>query len=69
MARPRAADDFATIRTRMEELRRERAQASASRPPDTEGTASSGRSLLRASDVRQRLEQERGPARRYVSGR
>ena len=25
-ARPRAADDFATIRARMEELRRERAQ-------------------------------------------
>ena len=28
MTRPRAADDFATIRARMEELRRERAQAS-----------------------------------------
>ena len=27
MTRPRAADDFATIRARMEELRRERAQA------------------------------------------
>jgi len=27
--RPRAADDFATIRSRMEELRRERAEASA----------------------------------------
>ena len=26
MTRPRAADDFATIRARMEELRRERAQ-------------------------------------------
>jgi hypothetical protein len=28
MTRPRAADDFAVIRTRLEELRRERAQAS-----------------------------------------
>jgi hypothetical protein len=27
MSRPRAADDFATIRTRMEELRREREAA------------------------------------------
>jgi hypothetical protein len=27
MARPRAADDFAAIRARMEELQRERAQA------------------------------------------
>jgi hypothetical protein len=27
--RPRAADDFATIRSRMEELRQERAEASA----------------------------------------
>ena len=27
MARPRAADDFVTIRARMEELRRERLQA------------------------------------------
>jgi len=29
MARPRAADDFAAIRARMEELRRERLQAAA----------------------------------------
>ena len=29
MTRPRAADDFAVIRARMEELRRERAQVSA----------------------------------------
>jgi hypothetical protein len=28
MTRPRAADDFTVIRTRMEELRRERAQVS-----------------------------------------
>jgi hypothetical protein len=36
MTRPRAADDFAVIRARMEELRRERAQVSAerdTRPP------------------------------------
>jgi hypothetical protein len=31
MTRPRAADDFAVIRSRMEELRRERAQVSAER--------------------------------------
>jgi hypothetical protein len=31
-ARPLAADDFAMIRARMEELRRERAQVSRSRP-------------------------------------
>ena len=29
VTRPRAADDFVTIRSRMEELRRERAQAAA----------------------------------------
>jgi hypothetical protein len=73
VARPRAADDFATIRARMEELRRERAQISTKDPRDTEENASGGRSLLRATEVRQRLEQERGPAgssaRRYGSGR
>ena len=44
MTRPRAADDFATIRARMEELRRERAPApkKESRDPDA---ASGGRSL------------------------
>ncbi len=31
MTRPRAADDFATIRARMEELRRERAPAAEKR--------------------------------------
>jgi hypothetical protein len=34
MAHPRAADDFATIRARMEELQRERAQAA--RGPEAE---------------------------------
>lgn len=33
MTRPRAADDFATIRARMEELRRQRDQASTADEP------------------------------------
>ena len=33
MTRPRAADDFATIRARMEELRRERSQTPAADEP------------------------------------
>ena len=33
MSRPRAADDFATIRRRMEELRRQNAPAQAAPPP------------------------------------
>ena len=69
MTRPRAADDFATIRARMEELRRERAPA----PKDPEAATSGGRSLLKASDSRQRLETERWSTgtsiRRYGSGR
>ena len=69
MTRPRAADDFATIRARMEELRRERAPA----PKDPEAATSGGRSLLKASDSRQRLENERwstgASTRRYGSGR
>jgi hypothetical protein len=39
MARPRAADDFATIRARMEELRRERSPA----PPSEEDPRRVGR--------------------------
>lgn len=73
MTRPRAADDFATIRARMEELRRERAQLSQKETRDAEETGSTGRSLLRAGESRSRLEQERWPAgssgRRYGSGR
>jgi hypothetical protein len=42
MARPRAADDFAAIRTRMEELRRERE----TRPPDEDGTDKAGMALV-----------------------
>ena len=72
MTRPRAADDFATIRARMEELRRERAPAPKKENRDTDAAVSGGRSLLKASDGRQRLENERwssgSPSRRYGSG-
>jgi hypothetical protein len=37
MTRPRAADDFTAIRARIEELRRERAQASLAGAKPTEG--------------------------------
>ena len=73
MTRPRAADDFATIRARMEELRRERAPAPKKEGRDPESAASGGRSLLKATDSRQRLENERwstgSSSRRYGSGR
>jgi hypothetical protein len=69
VTRPRAADDFATIRARMEELRREREPAAKKGDRDAEG----GRSLMKAGEVRPRLESERwaaGPSsRRYGSGR
>jgi hypothetical protein len=39
MSRPRAADDFETIRTRVEELRREGLRA---RPAPTTGTGAAG---------------------------
>ena len=71
--RPRAADDFATIRARMEELRRERAQEA---KIETRGTADRGvetRGLLRRLEGRQRPEPEvsptGSPSRRYGSGR
>jgi hypothetical protein len=35
MPQPRAADDFTTIRSRMEELRRERLPAEPARAPDS----------------------------------
>jgi hypothetical protein len=70
--RPRAADDFATIRARLEELRRERAQAFGKESCDPDDTAS-GRGLLKGTEGRPRLENERWPAgsssRRYGSGR
>jgi hypothetical protein len=73
VTRPRAADDFATIRARIEELRRERAQAAQQETRDSDEILPAGRSLLRASESRQRLEQDRWPAgstgRRYGSGR
>ena len=73
MNRPRAADDFAAIRARMEELRRERAQEA---KIETRGTADRGvetRGLLRRLEGRQRPEPEvsptGSPSRRYGSGR
>ncbi len=43
MSRPRAADDFATIRARMEELRRER-EGGAEDPPSRAGKTRAGNS-------------------------
>ena len=70
MTRPRAADDFTTIRARLEELRRERAQAMKkddARDGEETGLTSS---LLRS---RKRPDQDSWPlapsARRYGSGR
>ena len=74
MTKPRAADDFATIRARMEELRRERAQAL--KKDDGRGSEDAGpgvRGLLRGIEGRQRPEPESSPpgssGRRYGSGR
>ena len=73
MTRPRAADDFATIRARIEELRRERAQAPKPETRETEGRSLETRGLLRRLEGRQRPEPEDPPAasssRRYGSGR
>ena len=69
MNRPRAADDFATIRARMEELRREREQASKSEAPVAEAAAGNSRGLLRRIEGRPRAELESSPPRRYGSGR
>jgi hypothetical protein len=61
VTRPRAADDFATIRARMEELRRERSPAPPS-PEDPRGGGRQSRSLdtlderLRGSDRGRRDE-------------
>jgi hypothetical protein len=51
MSRPRAADDFKTIRSRMEELRRERPSEKAAPKTDTRvaghrGPCACGRSLF-----------------------
>ena len=73
MTRPRAADDFATIRARMEELRREREPANQKEGRNPDGGGSGSRSLFRSSEGHQRSEGERwsaGPSsRRYGSGR
>jgi hypothetical protein len=73
VTRPRAADDFATIRARIQELRRERAEASKTETSDPENGGSSDRGVLRSAESRLRTEQERWPAglpnRRYGSGR
>jgi len=72
VTRPRAADDFATIRARLEELRRERAQAFRD-PREPDEGAPSTRGLSRTGDGRQRSENDRWPLlssnRRYGSGR
>jgi len=72
VTRPRAADDFATIRARIEELRRERAQAPKTETRETEGRSLETRGLLRRLEGRQRPEPEDPPAasssRRYGSG-
>ena len=73
MTRPRAADDFATIRARMEELRREREPDRKKESRDSDPGASGARGLLKVSESRQRLESERwsngSSSRRYGSGR
>ena len=73
MTRPRAADDFATIRARMEELRRERAQASKTETRETEGRSIEPNGLLRRLEGRQRPDpgdaQAGSSSRRYGSGR
>ena len=72
MTRPRAADDFATIRARMEELRRERAQASKTETRETVDHREPN-GLLRRLEGRPRPEPEGpqagSPSRRYGSGR
>ena len=70
MTRPRVADDFAAIRARMEELRRERAQAAKKEAQDPEET---GRGLLKRLESRHRSEPHDTatglPSRRYGSSR
>ncbi|TMJ49687.1 MAG: hypothetical protein E6G90_11850 [Alphaproteobacteria bacterium] len=73
MTRPRVADDFAAIRARMEELRRERAQALKGEAPDTDETGLGGRGLLKRLESRHRPEPHDLPtglpSRRYGSTR
>jgi hypothetical protein len=73
VTRPRAADDFATIRARMEELRRERAQASKTETHEAEDRGRDTRGLFRRLEGRQVPEPEDSqaepPSRRHGSGR
>ena len=73
MTRPLAADDFAAIRARMEELRRERAHAVKKEPQDIDETGPGGRGLLKRLDGRHRPEPHDLPtglpSRRYGSSR
>ena len=57
MTRPRAADDFSTIRARMEELSRERARAFNNDPRNRDGAVLGGRGLPLETDAPQRREQ------------
>ena len=52
MTRPHAADDFPAIRARMEELRRERAQASADDKPRSVSESRSDSGSSRPADDR-----------------
>jgi hypothetical protein len=73
VTRPRAADDFAAIRARMEELRRERAHAVKKEAQDIDETGPGGRGLLKRLESRHRLESHDLPtglpSRRYGSTR
>jgi hypothetical protein len=73
VTRPRAADDFATIRARLEELRRERAQASKTETRETEDRGLDTRGLLRRLEGRQRPDlgdsQAGSSSRRYGTAR
>lgn len=53
MSRPRAADDFATIRARMEELRREREPAGGD-----DASQKEARPLRRESDLERRRRRQ-----------
>ena len=59
MSRPRAADDFETIRARLDELRRERA-ATDGEPNTRSGKAPSGRGESE-SELRRRARMEGWP--------
>jgi hypothetical protein len=73
VTQPRAADDFATIRARIEELRRERAQTLRKETRDLSDPTLGGRGLLKGTEVRARPEPERWPtgssSRRHGTGR